>query len=101
MVTIGQQHVVQCPLEARFCSALEEDVVGKGPMHVCQQKQRLDVGVTCYIQAYGMQGLESEGHSYPSSNHFLIAPWRQSAVQVINSSPSILADGTQTKLRSF
>lgn len=58
MVTIGQQHVVQCPLQAWFCSALEENVVGKGPMHVWQQKQRLDVGVTCYIQAYGMQELE-------------------------------------------
>lgn len=80
MVTIGHQHVVQCPLQARFCSALEEDVVGKGPMHVLQQKQRLDVGVTCNIQAYGVRGLESEGHSYSSSNHFLIAPWRQSVV---------------------
>lgn len=59
MVTVGQQHVVQRPLQARFCSAFEEDVVGKGPMHVCQQKKkRLDVGVTCYIQVYGMQGLE-------------------------------------------
>lgn len=34
VVSVGQQHIVQSPLQAGLCSALEEDVVRKGPVHV-------------------------------------------------------------------
>lgn len=34
VVSVRQQHVVQSPLQARLRSALEEDVVGEGPVQV-------------------------------------------------------------------
>lgn len=37
MVSVGQQHVVQSSLQARLGSAPEQDVVRKGPVHVCQE----------------------------------------------------------------
>lgn len=39
VVPVRQQHVEQSSLQAFLCSTLKEDVVGKGPMHVCPDKK--------------------------------------------------------------
>lgn len=45
VVSVGQQHMVQNCLHARLCFALEEDVVRKGSVHVCQKRQEFCYGM--------------------------------------------------------